>query len=715
MYRYAVGTVLLLLVAVAGFGAEIGDMKPYAIDWDRSEESVVDLSGYLDAPAGKEGFIRMKGDKLVKPDGSRFRIWGVNITSGYSFPPKEEAPKIAADLARYGINCVRFHHMDASWGNNIFDNSRNDTQRLDAEQIDKLDFLIAEMKKRGVYANLNLNVSRRFKEGDGVRDYKKLGYAKGATYFNRRIIDLQKDYARQLMTHYNPYTRNEYRNEPAIAVVEMVNENSLVEAWVNWRLVGKKPEEIEGSGSTWTPLPISYTQELTEQYNEWLNERASMEEMALLWKETGTRKGQLIPRLRPDQFAKASRIRFQAEAMFLMQKEADFFNEMKRLLKDEVGVQSLLVGSGDHNDSISGYAHIRSNMIFDIIDGHGYWQHPSQNPFRMKNTPMVNDPFDSTVTQFARTPVVGRPYTISETNHPFPAEHASEGIPILTAYSLFHDWDGIYWFALGQPRQSTRQKAPLRSFDFGNEPVKMAEIAACGHTFHRQDVETFKRIVVRSYNEDEVNESLRMPRSERPFFTKGFARSTPLLHATRLTFGGKSTLPFPEKVEGVLRSDSGELVWYHDDKEKGVVTIETDCTQALIGFVKARGKSVRNLAADVDNEFCTIYCTSFDGKPIAKAGELLLLTGGRVANSGMQLSEDRHEAPQWGKYPPVIETIAGAILLRDLDGAKGVTAQPLAAEGRPLGNALKAKRTGNIWRIPLADPPTVWYRLRVER
>ena len=90
------------------------------------------------------------------------------------------------------------------------------------------------------------------------------------------------------------------------------------------------------------------------------------------------------------------------------------------------------------------------NLLGDFVDGHGYWQHPDLGPpLRSRNDPMVNDPLDSTVVQFARSPVAGRPFTISETNHPFPHRFACEGFSILTAYALFQDWDGLLWFDWG--------------------------------------------------------------------------------------------------------------------------------------------------------------------------------------------------------------------------------------------------------------------------
>ncbi len=38
------------------------------------------------------------------------------------------------------------------------------------------------------------------------------------TNIGDRMLELQREYARQLLTHHNPYTGSEYRNEPAIAI-----------------------------------------------------------------------------------------------------------------------------------------------------------------------------------------------------------------------------------------------------------------------------------------------------------------------------------------------------------------------------------------------------------------------------------------------------------------------------------------------------------------
>jgi hypothetical protein len=701
------------------------ELKPYTIDWSRAAESVVSHAHFLSAPAGRDGLVTVDGDRMYTPDGKRFRVWGVNLTGPNCFPDKAVAPQIADDLARLGVNCVRFHHWDATWGRNIFDATRDDTRRLDPESLDRLDFFVAELKKRGIYSNLNLNVSRRFKAGDGVRDHTLIGYAKGATYFNARLIELQHEFARQILTHRNAYTGNEYRHEPAVAVIEIVNENSLLEAWAGWRLIGKDdPKKDE----TWGPIPVSYDRELSDLYNQWLTTAAvAPDDLAAIRKEAGVDPAAgRVPRLISNQFAKASKLRFATEARFLMSVEQQFFIDFRKLLKDGLGVKSLLVGSADHNDGISGYPHVRSNLVLDVVDGHGYWEHPRLGKETwIKNTPMVNDPLDSTVVQFARTPVAGRPFTISETNHPYPHEYAAEGIPILTAYALLHDWDGIYWFDYGPGRTGNAAKDGIRPygwFDLSNDPVKMTNLYACAAAWWRQDVAPAKRTVVRAYDDEQIIESLRVDSKKgRPFFTPGFAPSTPLQHATRWRLTDRAAAAArqedypPAAPPGEIASDTGELSWLRADRNAGLVTVSTARTAALIGFGLDDGRQAGHLRAERKNRFASVVLASLDARPIVQASKLLLSTTAKATNSGVAWKDDRQTLVDWGRGPTVIEPVTGRVVLRQVGPAKRVHYAPLTAEGRPATEARDATRAGDDWVLPLDGTVTTWYQLEVER
>lgn len=696
-------------------------MQPFTIDWRDNQDALVDLSFLLDAPAGKDGFIRSESGHFVKPDGERFRIWGVNVTGSACFPSKENAPVVADHLARFGINCVRFHFLDSNWSASLFVKGRNDTRALDPQQLNRLDFFVAELKERGIYTNLNLNVGRNYRKGDGVKDYEYLGLAKVVNYFDDRVQMLHKEYAQQLLTHYNPYTESEYRYEPAVVIVELVNENSIVEAWFSDRLLGKNTNKRPG---TWTDFTPYYENQLTKKYNLWLRKRCSQTELKELRSEAGVGEDNLLPRLTKEQFNSASKRRFHLEATFYMELEKNYFESMYQFLKNELGIKSLIAGTSDHNHYKTGYPLLVSTSKLDIVDGHVYWQHPryfrdaktKRRNFSIPNTPMVDDPFNSTVVQLSRSAVHGKTYTVSETNHPFPNEYACEGIGILAAYSAFHDWDGIFLYTFEHKAPDQWEMRTPGHFDIRPDPVKMMNLAACAVLFLRGDVRPARETIPRAYSMEQVREGIRSPATERPYYTPGFSLSLPLRHSTRITDFDRPMEHYPKAgKQSPVVSDTGELAWYHSERGKGLVTIETNKSQALIGFIKTHNRSLRNLSVEVDNTFCSIILTSLDGQSISNAERLLLVTTARSANTNMIWNDKRTSLTDWGIAPTVIEPVKGTVTLRNLEPSEQAVIVPLNGAGQPFGESIKAQNLDGGFTFPVGEPVTPWYLVKVQR
>ncbi len=712
-------TILLLLAGlVSGDNVK---MKPFTMDWRDNSNSLVDISFLLDAPAGKDGFIGTSKGHLAKPDGERFRIWGINFTGSSCFPRKQDAPIVAEHLARFGINCVRFHFLDSNWSDNVFIEGRDDTRALDEQQLDKWDFFVAELKKRGIYTNINLNVGRNYRKGDGVKDYQHLGLAKVVNYFDDRVQQLHREYAEQLLTHYNPYTKSQYRHEPAVATIELVNENSIVEAWFSDRLLGTNTGNQRG---TWIDITPYYAEQLTEKYNAWLARRLSAAELKELRKTAGVGDDEFVPRLTRSQFAKADKKRFHLEATFYMELEHDYFTMMYEFLKKDLGVRPLVAGTSDHNHGRSGYALLTSTSQLDIVDGHVYWQHPrygtdpktGRRTFSIKNTPMVDDPFNSTVVQLSRSAVAGKPYTVSETNHPFPGEYACEGIGILAAYAAFHDWDGIYFYTF-EHKNPKEWKPRIRGhFDIRADPLRMTNIAACAMMFLRSDVRPANETVRRSYSLEQVRESIRLPYSERTYFTPGFSLAIPLRHATRIGGFDESYGQHAEAGRGSPTvSDTGELAWYHPEKGKTFVTVETDRSQAMLGFLKGCDYKLKNLSAKVENEFCSIILTSPDDQPISRSERLLLAATARSANSGMVWNDKRTTLTDWGSAPTVIEPVKGEIVLRNLKPYRRMEMIPLDGGAKPSGQSISRRAGRGDVTLPIGEQATTWYMIKVDR
>jgi len=118
MSRAAVAAFALLLGAGSAHAEDVppplqaGDgLFPFVLPWDDASPGVANVAGLVPGPAGKDGTIRVEGGHFYAGD-RRIRFLGVNLCFGANFPSHDAADKIAARLAKFGINCVRFHHMD---------------------------------------------------------------------------------------------------------------------------------------------------------------------------------------------------------------------------------------------------------------------------------------------------------------------------------------------------------------------------------------------------------------------------------------------------------------------------------------------------------------------------------------------------------------------------------------------------------------------------
>jgi len=678
-------------------------MVPFALDHRRAAEShsPVDVSFLLDAPAGKRGFIQVSNGHLATGDGQRIRLWGVNITDwskgSRQIPSKEDAPLWAATLARFGVNCVRFQFLDLEAPRGLIAAGREDTRNLDREQFDREDFFISELEKRGIYIDFNLLVGRPFKAGDGVEDASQLHEgAKGTSLFDKRMIELQKEYAQQLLGHRNPYTGLEYTQDPAVALIEINNEDGLN--------IGYRP-----------PSPF-YGQELTGIYDKWLAAHRTPEQIAALRQvaAVAANQGDVPLMFWRGQAATAPSERFRAEAEFYNDTQRDYFAEMEDYVKQTLGSKSLVIATADHSHSGSGYPILKATMGSDVIDGHTYWEHPENY---VRKSPMVDDPYNSIVVELSRSAIAGKPYTVSEVNEPFPNDYAGEGIPILAAYGAMQDWDAIMWYTF-EPKQDPAWKPYVGDpFDISLDPVRLPELAAGALLFLRADVEKAKQTVNRSYTTQQVYDSMLLPTTERPYFTPGFPLWLPLEHEVRISsFDGPATQSTAGgSAPNPIRSDTGQLTWYHSAPEMGLVTVDSPRTQALIGFLQSREAGDSNLEAEVENKFCSIQLSSLDAKPISQSSKMLLIAGGRVENTGQRWNSAGTDVTNWGDSPTLIEPVVGTLTLRHLEPAHAIQLQAIDGSGQPIGSPISAIRAGGSWKILLGGTATTWYELTVSR
>jgi len=708
-------------------------MQPFPVDHEARVDSGADARFLLDGPAGKYGFIQARDGHLYRGDGKRFRCWGVNLTGwtigGEEIPSHKDAETYANALARLGVNCVRMHFLDRpdtpdqmrneGTGGPVTHGPRglirgdvNNSREINPERMERLDYWFAQLKKNGIYINFNLNVGRVFKSGDGVPDVDLINNAKAFTYFGPELVALQKEYAKQLLGHTNQYTGLRYADDPAVMTVEVVNENSVLEFWMrNWL----RGERVKGGANYQLDMTPHYQALLVDKYNAWLAKNRTPAQLAELHRMAGVAADKPVPFMRRGDHPDAPRLRLDAELAFLTQVEIDFHADMKRYLKDELGVKSPVVPMADHTYFIANQPLMRTALKGDIVDAHVYWQHPAI--YGRRNEPMVNSPELSIIQKLARSTTVGKPFTVSEVNHPFPSEYGSEMIPILASYAALQDWDGIFFYTFETKISGEWKPAIADHFDMTLDPVKMAQMPAGAMIFLRGDVSAAKTVLTRSYSTDQISEASRLPRAEMPYYTPGFDKMIPLVHGSRVScLDCKPSLPAPLPPANPIVSDTKELSWKTSDGKDGIVSVDTPRSQALVGFVRDNAKvQTRNLSAEIKNDFATITLSSLDGKPINLSNRLLLTTTSRTENTGAKWDERRAMLTEWGTAPTLIEPVTGWIQLKDLEGAIGVFAQPLDGAARPIGKEIQGKMIEPGWEIRVGSPATTSYLIRVER
>lgn len=201
---------------------------------------VLNYSHLLDAPAGKHGFVEAKKGHLYFEDGTRARFLGFNVAARSNTPDHETADRMAERFASMGVNIIRLHAADApvgeepgSWSSckeaPLLDYASGTSRKFNPDGLDRFDYFAAKLKEKGIYLHIDLIVARKFEEGDGME------YPGGAPscikrycLYNQRMIELQKEYAKELLCHVNPYTGLALIDDPAVVTIQINNEDTAM-------------------------------------------------------------------------------------------------------------------------------------------------------------------------------------------------------------------------------------------------------------------------------------------------------------------------------------------------------------------------------------------------------------------------------------------------------------------------------------------------------
>ncbi len=222
---------VVLLCTVAAPAQNFANGFPFALPAQDSSRQFF-MPHFPARSIAADEFVTVDGRGHFAVKGERIRFWGTNCGADGAFPGTTQSPFIAARLRKMGFNLVRMHHLDNPWSNYSLFERHSDTRHLNATMLTRWEKFIYELKKNGIYANVNLHVSRTFSSQDGVVDADSIvDYGKAVSYIDQSLWPLYKEYARQLLTHLNPFTQTRLVDDPVMAMVEITNENSLYRWW----------------------------------------------------------------------------------------------------------------------------------------------------------------------------------------------------------------------------------------------------------------------------------------------------------------------------------------------------------------------------------------------------------------------------------------------------------------------------------------------------
>lgn len=672
-------------------------------------KSVIGMEDWLDKPAGVQGPVKMVGDRF-EVGGKPIKFWGVNVGSGDCAPEKELGTRWAAWNAKYGVNCVRLHKFVGTGGTSLGD--PQDSTKYVPENLDNFDHFCNQLKQQGVYFGFSWIFEHKVRPADKAKllAYDEIVAAGGdthrlAVFIAEDVQNLRLEMLANLLKHKNPYTGMTYAQDPALAFIELQNEDSIF----FYTFQGLNKLET---------MP-TYKNAFLKRFSEFLRKKyGSHEKLVAAWGEKAMNilevkdeqldKGNIAVQGNPWFFSpeglaaargNGSERRMLDTAEFLYRVQTDYYARFEKTVRD-AGYEGPLVGSCWTTPAgVPAYLNLHTDYQVGFIDRHNYfgglpgWR-PA--PGKFGNNSQLDKP-GTGLLSIGMQQVADRPFAFSEWTTVFPNEWVIESPSIIAAYGMgLQGWDGSYAFASHVNEYEGRLWA-LRTSEprlwVISTPHQMGLYPALSRMILRGDVKQGDTISTRRVSVPELLEGkpefVGKERAEQAGDFKEFAGLLPngALAAGRVVVeftDEPKPSEFPKIAdhvrEGAVISTTNQLTWYPArDNARGYFTINTEGTKAAIGFLPKQPIDLGGVTIQSPTPFAGIYLTSLERDRTLKDSRQVLVTAiARVRNTGQQISDDGAELLAVGTAPMLIEPVIADI---QIAGRKITNVRLLTHEG----------------------------------
>ncbi|MEK7476827.1 MAG: hypothetical protein AAB152_14490 [Candidatus Coatesbacteria bacterium] len=652
---------------------------PWEPDADRfGKDAVLDLRGLNEATAGAKGFVRREGERFRLGDGKPVRFWGVNVGGELAGLPHPLVDYLARRLAKTGVNMVRF--QGALWRD-------DDPAAVDPRKLDDLHYLVAACKREGIYLSLStwFPLWLTATPALGLPGYETTENKRpfALIYFDPAMQALHRGWIDGMLKPRNPYTGLPLAKEPAVAILELVNEDSFF----FWTFGRANIPPVQ-----WTKLQKAFAVWVEARYRtlalgtaNWLEAREpddSLAEGRLDLYDAWHMTADGIKAAGP-----GKRKRVSDQVRFLAETQRAFYASTIARLRGKLGVRCLIEAS---NWTVSDPAQLDALERWtyapgDLIDRHGYFEasHEGEGAsysveagHTFANKAAVRSPDDLPLA-FVQT--AGFPNTISEIGWTNPNRWRADFAFLASAYGSLQGLAGLDAFAAGSPGWD----GAMGKFGL-TVPVIMANFPAYALAYRRGDIRTGPSVLAQTVVVDDLfalaGNGGFAPVLQDPTRVKDVPSKTsgtpstidPLAcYVGRVTRGFGLTRtetamdlgPFLDRPNRMVRSATGELAW---DWGKGIVRLDTPRIQGAAGFLSQSARiDLSTLSIECEHEYATVCAISLDGRPLAESRRILVQAMtverplGFKASGGLDGRID-----DVGRYPMGVELIRATVTLR---------------------------------------------------
>jgi hypothetical protein len=721
------------------------DAWPAFYETDEFGPSPIDLRHLNEKEAGQHGFIGLSddGESFVRGDGRPIRFWsGSNYQWRIPFKDKNltVGPQEKADVAHHarwaakrGVNMVRFHgHLPPKEASS----TRGDVNLTD---LHGAWYMVAAFKKEGIYSTISPYWGSHTDNNPNWDLGFDGGSLTGLVFFYEPVQEMYKGWIKRLFTEKNPYTGIPLKDDPALAIIQLQNEDSLL--FYTESQIRGKPREVlcrkfaEFLKEKYGSLEEAFTRYRTDYESGWdLRGEDSVEKntaaMLQMWFHT------LDAKNRAGRWAdEKTRNRLDDQLEFYTLLMRRFNADMERYLRDELGCKQLInAGNWKSVDPVAAddaerYAYtanevIARNSYYSAIHAgiNTGWQILAQQSYT--NWSSLTRPrfWPMNVKQ-----VAGHPFLITESLWVPPNLYASEGPLVVAGQMSLTGVDSFYWFASG-----TVEWGDVHGKWVYNRPMQMGMFPAAALAFRRGYIAEAEEPVV--HEERGLEDIFRQrtpligesptwdPNRDKGDMPVDSSVDTPVdpiafvAGPVEVEYGGDAAnnrvSPRLEELvdtkNKTVTSITGQIT---TDFQDGLYLVDAPRCQAAAGFLGKRSPvALKDVTIRCKNDYATIMVVPLDGRPLAESRKVLVQVGTVARPKGwiarrriIETKGTEHDGLQILRLGEEPLMIANAHATVEIANPRLTTAEPLDLNGMPMQRRLSAKRRGGRIAVELPE------------